>query len=110
MPAAPAKRGQQPGQTKEAVMFWIGLFIGMTAGVMCLAIFQAGKRKPEPSIDDCEKCKITMCAECPYPRDLEALESMYKSEKHARRTAHGQLKSAQEKMCRMLGQMQEVAR
>lgn len=91
-------------------MFWIGLFVGINVGFICLAIFQAGKNNPEPSIDDCQKCKMALCAECPYPRDIEALESMYKSEKHARRTAFGQLKNAQEKLCRLMGQQQEVLR
>jgi len=67
-------------------------------------------RKKASGIDECEECKKAMCAKCPYPADLEALEAMYNAERHARRTVAGELKAAKARLCRMLGQQQEVAR
>lgn len=92
-------------------MFWIGLMAGVCVGVVILACFRnAQPERENHGIDDCEKCKMSMCARCPYPADLEALESMYKAERHARRTAFGERKAAQAALCRMIGQQQEIAR
>jgi hypothetical protein len=91
-------------------MFWLGLFLGASLGFLAAALFASSRRERNGSLDDCEKCKLTMCAKCPYPADLEALEAMYNAECHARKTAKGELKAAKERLCRMLGQQQEVAR
>ena len=91
-------------------MFWIGIFIGASLWFLAAALFASRRRKRGGSLDDCERCKLTMCAKCPYPADLEALEAMYNAERHARRTVAGELKAAKARLCRMLGQQQEVAR
>lgn len=100
-------------------MWWYGFIVGIFAGGAIgffMSAILAGSYEPRRKHEDdggleaCERCKLTMCAECPYPRDLSALEATYNACRHALSTKCGELKQSQAKLCRCLGQQQEIAR
>jgi hypothetical protein len=91
-------------------MFWIGLILGINIGVLILACFRNSRpEREEPfGIDEREKLRLTMCAECPHPGDAKAIEEMYKSCLHALRTKQGEHRESQKKLCCALGELNRL--
>ena len=84
-------------------MIYVG--VGMVccmAGFIVACILCAGK------INDLQNQVNTLCADCSVKEDVKALEEMYRTEQHARRTAHGELSAAKRKLAYALHELDSV--
>lgn len=84
-------------------MMVVGLFIGFTAGVIVMSIITAGGNK------DCLDCQFENKEKLDAMKaDINAIEEMYKAERHARRTAAGELSAARRKLAYALHEIETM--
>ena len=76
-------------------MFWGGLIIGFTAGVITLAIFAANRQDGDNTIDGCAECRARMCADCELQKELRGLEDTLKTERRRSAAYRGEMNKLQ---------------
>ena len=84
-------------------MIFIGMFIGAVAGIVVMALITAGGNK------DCLDCQFENKEKLDAMKaDIKAVEEMYKTERHARRTAAGELSSTRRKLSYALHEIETM--
>jgi hypothetical protein len=84
-------------------MIFIGMFIGLVAGIIIMALITSGGNR------DCLDCQFDAKQKLDaMAADIKAIEEMYKTERHARRTAAGELSATRRKLAYALHEIETM--